>query len=159
MKSFIIVGMTGTGKTTEAKKLMRKFPKFKKRIFDFQQEYGYPRMSKNEFMAEALKSKGSFILFEEATIFFRTKYTSDDVIELLVSKRHDKNVIVFIFHGLRFIPNDILSLIDYVFIKKTNDNPSYIDKKFQDYPSILRGYYKSMESPDRFITTKVKNIV
>ena len=151
--------MTGTGKTTEVKKLLFEFKNLRPFIYDVNNEYGQPRMEINDFLERATQKRNSLIVFEEATIFFGTKGRSEKLLEILVGKRHTKNLIVLCFHGLRFVPNDILALTDYIFIKKTNDNPNYLSGKFAEYPKIIQAYEKAQSSPDRFYTEKIKNIV
>jgi len=140
MKSFLIVGMTGTGKTTEVKNLLNKFSAEKK-IYDVNNEYleftknsGLPSMEK--FLSDAEKITNSVIVFEEATIFFNKRGYDDRLVNLLVRKRHTKNIIIFVFHSLRSIPTYIFELIDFFAIKKTNDTIDRI-KQFKS-PELMR---------------------
>ena len=158
-KSILIIGMTGTGKTTEAKKLIQKFSSLKPFIYDVNNEYGQPLQPIEDFLNLAAQKRRSFILFEEATIFFGTRGRSEKMLEILVKKRHNQNVICLNFHALRYVPNDILALVDYIYLKRTNDNPDYVQKKFKDYPEIFEAYKRAQNLPDRFSTVKVKNVV
>lgn len=135
MKSFCIIGMTGTGKTTEAKKLLQSFAISDKLIYDINGEYSEYSQGKllsiQEFIKKASSVNNSIILFEESTIFFSNRGRSEEVIDILVRKRHTNNIPIFIFHSIRSVPKYILELIDYFYIKKTNDNYSDVKKLFK----------------------------
>lgn len=124
MKAFLIVGMTGTGKTTEVKKLLSSFSGLKY-IYDLNIEYTeYQKRNLptiENFLIEVKKTSNSIVVFEEATIFFSSRGYVKEVVDLLVRKRHSKNIYIFVFHSIRSIPSYIFELIDFFGIKQTND--------------------------------------
>lgn len=158
-KSILVVGMTDTGKTFEVKKLLKAFSNLTPLVYDVNNEYGYPYREIEDFLEQAKDTRKSIIVFEEATIFFGSKSSDKMLRETLVKKSHNNNVVVLCFHGLRYVPNDILALVDYVYIKKTNDNSDYIKKKFKDEPHIFNGLQKAKESKNKYVTIKTKNRV
>ncbi len=158
MKSILIVGMTKTGKTTEVKKILSTFPERKKYIYDVNREYtdrDLPDLQ--SFIETAKKAKNSVIVFEEATIFFSNRGRSEDVTNILVRKRHTGNIIVFCFHSLRSIPLSIFELIDYVYIKRTNDSFASVKRKFDsENLNVIFENVKKSSKLDPYFTYKVK---
>ena len=112
----------------------------------------------NEAAAE--KYTDTVIVYEEATIFFRHA-ADEDVLNLCVRSRHRKgskglgNLLIFNFHSLRSVPLYILDHVDYMNIKKTNDNPKNIEVKFKDYPIIFDKYLAAKISKDLHVTETV----
>lgn len=146
-----IVGMTGTGKSTEVINILNKtaYPKF---IYDVNGEYA----SKNipgaitnlkfpEFLKEATTKKRHVIVFEEATIFFQHGKSSEEVMDLLIRKRHKELVLIFVFHSLRTIPVFITDYLDCILIKKTNDRGDIVKKKFANNPEIYEAYLRCLQ--------------
>jgi len=117
--------MTDTGKSFEVKKMLREFeaPKF---IFDVNNEYQEfqrinPTLDFDRFISEATKKRGHIIVFEEATIFFSTKGRSEEILKLLIGKKHHKNIIILCFHSISDVPRYIRRYIDFFTLKRTND--------------------------------------
>lgn len=157
-KSILIVGMTGTGKSTEAMKVLKQFPDQKKLIYDVNNEYGTGSLpSMDTFLEEATKANDSIILFGEATIFFSNRGRSDKVVNLLVRKRHTRNVIIFIFHSLRTVPAYIFEMTDHLYLKRTNDTPQRV-KKAYDSDKLLEVFdiVQKNSTLDPYFTKKVK---
>jgi adenylate kinase family enzyme len=135
-KAFIIVGGTGAGKTTFVKKSLDKVDKRSIMLYDINAEYKdyfeKPLLNIEDFAEKASHIENAVIVFEEATIFFSNRSSNDYVREILVRKRHTKNVIFLVFHSLRTIPRYIYDLCNYVVLFKTNDSRTLIDNKFTD---------------------------
>lgn len=158
MKSILIIGMTGTGKSFETKKILKKFPKLDKYIFDVNNEYGVENLpTLEEFLNTVVKVENSVIVFEEATVFFSTRGRSEQVVNLLVRKRHTKNIIIFIFHSIRAVPSYIYELCDYVYIKKTNDTVKRI-KSTHDSEKLIEIFedVKINSNLEPYYTVKVR---
>lgn len=121
----IIVGGTGTGKTTLSRGYAKQTPPANRFIFDIQKQYGdlYPKplLKFDAFIDKALTLKNYLILIEEATIFISNRGTNRKIIELLVNKRHANNIIILVFHSFSLIPKDIKLLSNYMVFLKTND--------------------------------------
>jgi hypothetical protein len=131
------VGKTKTGKTTFTKGLILDAidnrPVF---VYDVNNEYkafyNDEFVKKEEFMLKVKNVKNSFIVFEEATIFFNNKACDEILQEMLVRKRHTKNIIYMNFHSFRAVPNYVFDLVDYITIFKTNDSPKRVAEKYKD---------------------------
>jgi SpoVK/Ycf46/Vps4 family AAA+-type ATPase len=158
MKSILIIGMTGTGKTTEVKNVLKKFPERKKYIYDVNNEYSDSDLpTLVEFLEKAKQVRDSIIVFEEATIFFSNRGRSEQVIDLLVRKRHTNNIIVFVFHSIRSVPTYIFEMSDHVYLKRTNDTAARVKKSF-DSDKLLEVFevVEKNSKLDPYYTKKVK---
>lgn len=139
-RSIIVVGGTGAGKTTYIKHLLKKF-KGPKLLYDVNNEYdGGIMMPIEAFNDLARNVQNHLILFEEATIFFGNKGGASKVREMLVRKRHTNNVFIFTFHGLQFVPLDILNMSDLMVIFETGDNVQLVMNKFKNNPKIWQAF-------------------
>lgn len=161
MKSFCIIGMTGTGKTTEAKNLLKSFPNSNKLIYDINSEYpeftnGEKLPTIQEFIKKASLANNSIILFEEATIFFSNKKRFEDLVDLLVRKRHTNNIIIFVFHYIAAVPKDIKTMIDFFYIKKTNDDFQDVKKKFKNSAEWILKQIEEGSKENPYFCLKVK---
>lgn len=148
-KTFLIVGGTGEGKSEFIKKqLLPKFREFPKYIFDPNAEYEvfenqvleFPRI--DEFISIAQKATNSLVLFEEATAFFNNRIVSQNMIELLVRKRHANNFYIIVFHSLRSIPVQLFEFSNYLILYKTNDRTDMVLSKYKDNPEIIEAFHK-----------------
>lgn len=155
----IIVGSTGTGKTTFTKKLLSGI---KQRIFiyDINNEYTEFYTGKflpfSEFMEMVKPVKNSIIIFEEATIFLNHKNTNSILIEKLVRKRHENNYIILNFHSLRKIPIYILDMVNYLTMFKTLDSDKFIQSKFEGFVNIPEKFDTLKKSENKHINTTFK---
>ena len=140
--AIINVGGTGSGKTTNTKSILSTLNRMPKFIYDVNNEYntGQPLVNFETFLAQANNKKCTVIVFEEATIFFSHSSAGKDIKELLVRKRHSKNIIVLNFHSLRQVPLFILDFTDFIYLFNTKDNPANIEAKFKDYPEIYSAF-------------------
>lgn len=131
------IGKTKTGKTTFTKGLILdvvdKRPIF---VYDVNNEYTAfykgQFVKHQEFMEIVKNLENSFIVFEEATIFFKNRGSDEILEEMLVRKRHTKNIIYMNFHSIRAIPKYVFDLVDYVTIFKTNDSVKSVKEKYDD---------------------------
>jgi len=149
MYVYVNVGQTGAGKTTFVKKkilnrLLTGEYDIKPFIFDPNGEYIEYGSEKNtsfkDFINECMNREKSLIVFEEATIFFRHGVNSEQIMNMLVRKRHTQNIIVLNFHALRQVPAHILDFTDYLTLFRTKDNPNIIYNRFKDYPEVIQLY-------------------
>jgi DNA helicase HerA-like ATPase len=154
MTSTLVIANTGRGKSTVAKQLLKN-ARIEKReilVYDPNKEhsefYAGKFTNRDEFLMLCSKKINSFILIEEATIFFSNKGRSDILTDLLVRKRHSNNKIVLLFHSLRSVPTYILELTNFVVLFKTADRENYINKIFEGYDDILGAYNILKNVPD-----------
>ena len=146
-KAFIIVGQTGTGKSTVAKSLLSQVYSDKVLVYDVQGEYSEFNDDENviksdtctfdEFLEMAENARGKMILFEEASIFFNARSSDLRMIKMLVDKRHHNNVLILVFHSLRKVPNHILDLCNYLLLLPTNDSLEVVKRKFEGNKEII----------------------
>jgi len=134
--AYIIVGTTGTGKTTFVKERLKKVKLNALYLYDVNREYtefkNEPLPKFDNFLLKATSLKNAVMVFEEATIFFGNKSSSHEMTELLVRKRHTNNTIFLVFHSLRAIPRNIMELVNGVFLFYTVDSSSLVDQKFKN---------------------------
>lgn len=174
-KSIAIVGQTGTGKNfTLEQNILLPMQKVKKYIADVNNEYGIPFHGIDNFMRQLIKTeikniggekienkivlaKNSLIVFDEATNFFDS-HRSDDVVHLLVGKRHDNNFIVFLFHSLADLPPYIKRKLDFIFLKKTGDDEKTVINKFGKDTKIHKAFLEVKESENHYETKILKLI-
>lgn len=165
MRAFIIVGNTGRGKSTSARKLLHNAKNAGKKIIvydpnaEYKEFYSSDFLSVSAFMDKVKNEKNAFILFEEATIFFSNRGYNDILVDLLVRKRHSNNEIVLLFHSLRSIPTYILELCNFLILYKTTDRENYISKTFEGFDEILAAYKILSLTNDKTRDNFHKNII
>lgn len=132
-KAFIIVGMTGSGKSTLVKNFIKNVDVSRLWINDINGEYfpNRPYISTDKFLQDAIKLKRCVCIFEEATIFFSNRGNIKEMRELLVRKRWTENVIFMIFHSIRTIPHYIYDLCNAVYVFRTNDSRDLVSVKHE----------------------------
>src|SRR5689334_2581586 len=137
MMNVIVVGMMGEGKTV----FIKSFIKDKKRfVFDVNNEYidlpvdyrlPASRMIDLDhkiYIKRCMMKRDTCCVFEDATGFVEGRL-SDDIRKVLVSKRHTRNVNIFVFHSILSIPPRLLQLSDYVIMFKTGDEDLPVEKR------------------------------
>lgn len=143
-KAFIIVGATGSGKSTLIKSLIKPVPLSCLHIYDVNAEYfpraELPRME--DFLKKAKTLKETVMIFEEATIFFSNRGSNKEMRELLVRKRHAQNCIILVFHSIRYIPFYIYDLCNLVFVFRTNDSDDLVISKHE---ILLKAHRKAQK--------------
>jgi len=131
----LVVGFSGCGKTTFSKGLLKVKPKNQPvLIYDINKEYPefypHPFVDFDKFLSEAVEYRHTYMLFEEATIFFDSHQTAEEMKNLLVRARHTENYIQLNFHSFSSIPKYIKNLIDYITIFNTGDSEKDVIDKF-----------------------------
>jgi len=159
--ALINVGRTGTGKTTVSKKLINSLPSGNNLIiYDINREYTeyykHPfEPDINIFMTDIKNVTNSFILIEEASIFFQNRETNKELKEMLVLKRHNNNIIVLNFHSFAMIPDYLFHLVNYITIMKTNDSEKKVKTKFA-HDELLHTMHVINSSKDPYAKMTVK---
>lgn len=162
--SIIITGGTGTGKSTYVKKLLSKVNPSRIILFDLNNEYpknysidnfNYSSFNAiDNFCEVACTAKNSVIVFEEATVFFSNRGNNQKIISMLISKRHKKNILIFIFHSLRSIPRYIFDYSNKLILFKTNDSFEVVKSKFNH--TDLEAAFKEVQRGRQFFNSTVK---
>lgn len=131
--AFIVVGCTGSGKSTLIKSFIKNVNPAQLHVNDVNAEYfpDRPYIPTNKFLEVAQRLEECVIVFEEATIFFSNRGNNLHMRELLVRKRHAKNLIFLVFHSVRSIPQYIYDLCNFVYIFRTNDSPELVKDKHE----------------------------
>lgn len=160
--AFIIAGRQGSGKSTSVKSILKKLEGYRMFIFDLNKEYtefnnSFKGFDDELFLKQAEKLRNSVIVFEEATVFMTKGSKSKSIRRMLVGKRHTNNIIIFIFHNIRSISSEILSLTDFIVLHKTMDNPEYVRRVFEGSPKNFQAYNEIKNSSDRFYKKLIKN--
>lgn len=147
-KAFLIVGATGTGKTTFVKDRIKNVNPDALIIYDINAEYDtkIPLMDIEEFTDKIMDVNNAVIVFEEAAVFFGVKGNDKKMRRILGLKRHRKNVIFLNFYSLGDVPQYIYRLSNYIVLFKTGDMGT-IWQKYND-PAIETAWNAVRSSND-----------
>jgi len=150
----IMIGKRGCGKTTLSKQLLDARPKgMPVIVYDINNEYKdyYPEPFQDfdVFLVKISDEnvRHTYVLVEEATIFFNVQSNYMEMKNLLVRARHTGNIIQLNFHSFSSTPKGIYNLLDYVTVFKTNDNEKSVTDRF-DHPGVVQAYKDAIASPD-----------
>jgi len=154
--AYVVVGKTKSGKTTFVRQEFaeRVADPDKVYVYDVGNEYGSGEFE-GEFSdwVEGLRGrKNSLIIIEEATMNLgsRSEMTSErnkPLARAMTRKRHDNNLIIFVFHSLHRVPDSIVHFVDGWYIFRTLDNPKKVREKYSDMPHVLQAYEKVQDKP------------
>lgn len=164
----ILIGRTGTGKTTYIRKALEVIP-LKKEIFDIDNEYRdfgtipLKRTEKKslEDFADEFKNKicsvwESVIVLSEAGIFITNNGNVDMAMrELLKGARKRGNFVFLDFHKLSEVNVNILTFANRIIIKKTQFETKAQINKFSHYPIIVESMRTVQNSSNEFSTVSI----
>lgn len=74
--------------------------------------------------------KGFTMVVEEATGLFPNGTISQELIQIVLSKRHTKNDFIFVFHALHRVPPQFIEFINELHLFSTYDQDKNIQAKF-----------------------------
>ena len=163
-KLIVIVGGTGSGKSTLAKKFLAPCHPMRVLLYDVNNEHpAYTERYRNpftnrielpsvdDFIEQAKSATSCLIMIEETTMFFSNRGRSEDMVSILVRKRHTMNNIILVYHSLRDVPKYLMVYINYLIILKTNfDTVDMVEKKFER-PDITEAF-KEIQAADWIVT-------
>jgi dephospho-CoA kinase len=152
----LIVGGQGQGKTTFVKSSAKDMKRVV--VLDINNEYeelektGANRIVRNfrESLNDLKELNDITLIVEEATTFFSNRKYDENLQEMIIRKRHQKNNIFLIYHSLTDIPDYLLRISDYLILFKTKDNPSNIELKYKFYNDIRKAYYVVRNRKQKF---------
>lgn len=132
-KAIIVVGATGSGKSTFVKRLIAPVDVDRLHVYDVNREYfpDEPLPDIDDFLLSVSGVTESILIFEEATVFFSNRGSNKMMRKLLVGKRHSRNVVILLFHSVRAIPFYIFDLCNFVVLFHTNDEENIVREKFE----------------------------
>lgn len=154
----LVIGGTGSGKTTFVKKSYQKFNPI---VYDVNNEYTEFKNAVfcdiDIFIDNIEKTTGRVIIIEESTIHFSTTGGRPaQLLSLLVRKRHMKNSYILVFHSLRSVPVVLFDFADFVTIKKTKDRESALIKLKNT--EALDVWKESIKSDNPYFEKTFKNL-
>jgi hypothetical protein len=176
MFTFVVIGMTGEGKSEFSKKYIGKTRNAL--VNDVQDEYGprtkYPgqaplNLSSNtkdkraryiggkwkEYLDIIKTKRNTVVIFEEATMFLQGR-VSDETYSILINKMFTKNVYILNFHSIRKVPPGILDIANYVVLYRTMDEDILVEKK---YPSLYNDFLECKKTLQKGEYKVIKRIV
>lgn len=158
MKTFIVIGAPGSGKSPFIKEAIRGRRSW---VFDVQNEYGqrtkYPgekplglslnpkdpqaRFVPNQntlsikedvmkFAQICTEKRDTNVVWEECTIYLEGRQ-QEAIKKLMVNKLHTGNFYYFVFHSIEAVPPRIMQMSDYCVLHKTGDNATNVASKYQ----------------------------
>ena len=156
--TIIQVGRKRSGKTTETIEIveneLERNPSRHLEIYDINAEYSElytkPFLDFDKFLDTVFPLKRSLIVFEEATIFFTPRGGVDKkMLEKFIRTRHQENIIMLNFHSWGQVPKDVLSMADFVIVRKTNDSEKTLKDK-TDNEKLIKAFRKVKESDNNY---------
>lgn len=152
----LIIGHTGQGKSTHAKKILDSSKK-KTFVFDVNNEYEkYVRHSDGdflEFLTGCESATDTNCVFEEATGYLSGR-TGDRVKKLVINKRHKRNNYIFLFHSIADVPPFLYRLSNYIILLKTADIEEMVKSK---EPKLVKAW-KSLQTAQKYSKVIIKMI-
>lgn len=154
-KVIIVVGASGNGKSTWLKTTTREVDTSRFFCYDVNAEYfddDDPLPEIDDFLAEMNTKTDCVMVFEEATVFFSNRGSNKTMRQLLVAKRHRRNLIFLVFHSIRSIPYYIYDLVNYVVVFNTNDTEQIVKEKHE---LLFSAWQKVKDKPFRYEIVKL----
>ncbi len=145
----IVLGQQGAGKSPLVKEFANNSGMKNIIVFDPNREYDknkytvfYDFKTFKKYMTEI---KNSFIIFEEASVFL-SSFSDIELKQMLVGVEHNRNVIFFLFHGLRYVPPYLTDLVRFHILLPTRDTLEYTIKQRPFYAP----FYEEMQSSNSY---------
>jgi uridine kinase len=149
----MIVGGTGSGKTTLTKRLVSGNENVL--VYDVNNEYRESNFQSffdpdfDNAITAISTFRDSYIIIEEATNFFQhgSSKAVKEFKKSLVAKRHQNNDFIMLFHALADIPEKIFNMVDTLILLKTKDNINSVKTKYSGNRDVLTAFLSVQEKP------------
>lgn len=144
----VVIGNTGTGKTTFLKDMVLKNKQLgiKSVAFDVNDEYkdvaDVTFFDKDELLNFVEKRKNIQIIIDEATAFFSYRSFDNNFNRLLQLKRHKNHLFILCYHSLRFVPQYVRMYMNYLIAFNTNDSEEEFKKLNLFKPNLNKFEHK-----------------
>lgn len=139
-KGILVVGCTGSGKSTFVRGLISKVNPGALMLYDVNAEYldlyARPLLEFDDFAFKATRVSNAVIVYEEATIFLDSRSSNENLVNVLIKKRHKHNTIIMVFHSLSDVPLYIWRKSTHLVLFKTNDSEQIVSDRFKN-PKLL----------------------
>lgn len=141
--NFLVIGMTGEGKTSLVRRMVEDTNVF---VFDVNDEWhdcSFDTRAKRarfigdyeEYLILCMNRRNTNCIFEDATGFVSSNITKV-FNKVMVKKRHNKNNYFFFFHSIADVPPAIARKMNYLILFKTGDEERVVSKKYERmYPA------------------------
>jgi hypothetical protein len=152
----LIIGETGSGKSTIAKSIWNRTRYGA--VYDFQNEYAaenyvgaikpklrvLPTTHEPDviFALDKVVSGYTFVI-EECTGLFASGKVPEACTKRILSKRHTRNNWVLIFHSIQDVPPRFFRFCDVIILFKTGDFEKDVKNKVPEYMDVFRHLQKS----------------
>lgn len=87
------------------------------------------------------------IVFEDATGFLRGRM-HETFMQLIYGKIHTGNNFVVLFHSIRSVPPELMSVANLIVLFPTVDNADEVDRKFRN-PTLTAAYHQLHKEPNK----------
>ena len=152
------VGMKHTGKTTMMQDICRPLKKIGVPIeaYDPQGDWtDEPLPELDEFVERTKKGRDQVFIYEEASAFFKGQLSKD--FRLAIARTRKPNVTIFLsFHGFHFTPDDLIFLVDYLYIFKTLDYLEEVENRVGRIPGAVEAWQEVMNSRNPYENRCIK---
>lgn len=151
---YIVVGGTGSGKTTWTKHtLLNQINKKRLFIWDVNNEYNdfpgafkdvenYERFFDMIDKLKEINTRVGILIEDAGHVISHNNKLMSRFAKHCIKKRHSKNCYILFFHSLRMVPLNLFVYTDYLIMFKTNDNEDLVSNKFAGYNNIIDSYNK-----------------
>jgi hypothetical protein len=141
----IVIGQQGAGKSPMVKEMALGSGMQNLIVLDINGEYDPEQFTTFSdfklFKNYMTKTKNSLIIFEEASAFL-SSFSDIELKQMLVGVEHNRNVIFFLFHGLRYVPPYLTDLCRFHICLRTRDTLEYCEKNRPFYAP----FYNDMQN-------------
>lgn len=131
----VLAGAMDSGKSPIVKRIVKKCNLPNKFVNDVNNEYpdDFSKFHKENtpiYLSKLNTFKNSALVIEEASAYIGS-YKDAEIMSMLVGVAHNHNIIIFVFHGIRYIPQYLADLTRYVILTHPLDHEDLIYERFR----------------------------